>query len=76
MPPQPEPALSVPQPSMHLGKPSLISTESIRNRDDALRLAMDQVPLGATVTDTRCTELSVAGNARYRCKVWFTPPSP
>lgn len=76
MPPQPEPALTVPQPSMHLGKPSLISTESIRNRDDALRLAMDQVPLGATVTDTRCTELSVAGNARYRCKVWFTPPSP
>ena len=76
MPPQPEPALSVPQPSMHLGKPSLISTESIRNRDDALRLAMDQVPLGETVTDTRCTELSVAGNARYRCKVWFTPPSP
>ncbi len=76
MPRPPESPLSPPPRSILPGKPSLISTESIRNRGDALRLAMDQVPQGATVTDSRCTELSVAGNARYRCSVWFTSPSP
>lgn len=76
MPRQPEPAFTVPQPSVPLGKPILISTESIRNRGAALRLALDQVPLGATVTDSRCTEISVVGNTRYRCSVWYTPPSP
>lgn len=76
MPSQSEPSLTVPQPSMRHGKPSLIRTESIRNRGDARQLAMDQVPPGATVTDSRCTAISVAGHARYRCSVWFSSPSP
>jgi hypothetical protein len=76
MPRQPEPPLPEPPRSVPPGKPSLISAESIRDRGDAARLATDQLPPGAKVTDTRCTEISVAGNARYRCTVWFTTSSP
>ena len=53
------------------------------DQQNARQRALQQVPRGATVTRTECREVSVTGNYRYRCSVWYdetpsetdTPPT-
>ncbi len=65
-----------------LGAPALagsVSADSVWDRANATQRAMQQVPAGATVTTTRCQEISVGmDNFRYRCTVEYTaaPASP
>ncbi|MCP9916177.1 hypothetical protein [Cyanobium sp. ATX 6F1] len=59
-----------------LGAPALagsVTADSVWDRTNATQRAMQQVPAGATVTTTRCQEISVGmDNSRYRCTVEFT----
>ncbi len=59
-----------------LGAPALagsVSADSVWDRANATQRAMQQVPAGATVTTTRCQEISVGmDNFRYRCTVEYT----
>lgn len=53
------------------------TADSVWDRDNAQQRAMQQVPAGATVTSTRCEDVSVGMNTtRYRCTVEFTVPDP
>jgi hypothetical protein len=50
-----------------------ITAESIWDKSDAIQRAQSQLPAGATVTRTRCTEVNVrTGNYRYICTLFFT----
>lgn len=51
------------------------TAESIWERNDARQRALQQIPKGATVTDTQCEEISVGnGDSRYRCTVFYADP--
>jgi len=50
-----------------------ITAESIWDKGDAIQRAQSQLPAGATVTRSRCTEVNVrTGNYRYICTLFFT----
>ena len=55
-----------------------ITAESIWDQRNALQRAQEQVPVGATVTGHRCTEVNVrTGNYRYICTLEYTlAPTP
>lgn len=49
-----------------------ITAESIWDRGNAIQRAQSQLPAGATVTRTQCTEVNVrTGNYRYICTVFY-----
>jgi hypothetical protein len=53
------------------------TAESIWDKGNALQRAQEQVPRGATVTGSRCTEVNVrTGNYRYICTVTYTETPP
>ena len=50
-----------------------ITAESIWDKGNAIQRAQSQLPAGATVTRTQCTEVNVrTGNYRYICTLYFT----
>jgi hypothetical protein len=49
--------------------------ESIKGESAARGQALRQVPAGATGIRTRCREINVRGNFRYRCTVRYTDPA-
>ena len=52
-----------------------VTAESIWDRSNAIQRAQSQVPAGATVTRTECTEVNVrTGNYRYICTVFYADP--
>lgn len=54
-----------------------VTADSVWDRGDARQRALQQVPKGATVTETRCQDLEIGvDNVRYRCTVRYeqTPP--
>ena len=52
-----------------------VTADSVMGKSGARQEAMGQVPKGATITRTQCTELEVGmDNIRYRCTVWYTEP--
>jgi hypothetical protein len=54
-----------------------VTAESIWDKGNALQRAQEQVPRGATVTGSRCTEVNVrTGNYRYICTVTYTEMPP
>jgi hypothetical protein len=54
-----------------------VTAESIWDKGNALQRAQEQVPRGATVTGSRCTEVNVrTGNYRYICTVTYTKTPP
>jgi hypothetical protein len=48
------------------------TAESIFTREAARQRAMEQVPRGARVTRTVCSELEVRGDFRFRCSAYYT----
>ena len=54
-----------------------VTAESIWDQGNALQRAQEQVPRGATVTGSHCTEVGVRmGNYRYICTLdYSTAPS-
>jgi hypothetical protein len=54
-----------------------ITAESIWDRTNAIQRAQSQLPAGATVTRTTCTEVNVrTGNYRYICTLDYQEPPP
>jgi len=54
-----------------------VTAESIWDQNNALQRAQEQVPRGATVTGSQCTEVNVrTGNYRYICTVTYTETPP
>lgn len=54
-----------------------VTAESIWDKGNALQRAQEQVPRGATVTGSRCTEVNVrTGNYRYICTLIYTEMPP
>lgn len=54
-----------------------ITAESIWDRSNAIQRARSQLPPGAVITRTECTEVNVrSGNYRYICTVYFNDPAP
>jgi hypothetical protein len=54
-----------------------VTAESIWDQGNALQRAQEQVPRGATVTGSHCTEVGVRmGNYRYICTVTYTESPP
>ena len=52
-----------------------VTADSVMGKSGARQEAMGQVPKGATITRTQCTELEVGmDNIRYRCTVWYSEP--
>jgi hypothetical protein len=52
-----------------------ITAESIWDKGNAIQRAQSQLPAGASVTRTDCTEVNVrTGNYRYICTVFYTDP--
>lgn len=52
-----------------------ITAESIWDKGNAIQRAQSQVPAGATVSRTECTEVNVrTGNYRYICTVFYADP--
>ena len=52
-----------------------VTADSVMDKSGARQEAMGQVPKGATITRTQCTELEVGmDNIRYRCTVWYSEP--
>ena len=52
-----------------------VTAESIWDKSNAIQRAQSQVPAGATVTRTECTEVNVrTGNYRYICTVFYADP--
>ena len=50
-----------------------ITAESIWDKGNAIQRAQSQMPAGATIDRTECTEVNVrTGNYRYICTVFFT----
>jgi hypothetical protein len=49
--------------------------ESIMGQAAARGQALRQVPAGATGIRTRCREINIRGNFRYRCTVRYTDPA-
>ncbi len=49
--------------------------ESIWGQAAARAQALRQVPAGATGIRTRCREINIRGDFRYRCTVRYTDPS-
>jgi hypothetical protein len=50
-----------------------VTAESIWDKGNAIQRAQSQLPAGATVTRTQCTEVNVrTGNYRYICTLYFT----
>lgn len=49
--------------------------ESIWGQAAARAEALRQVPAGATGIRTRCSEINIRGDFRYRCTVRYTEPS-
>jgi len=57
------------------------TAESIWSQSDATQRAIDQVPPEAreSISQTRCQEVGVGRMGslpRFRCTVWFDPPTP
>jgi hypothetical protein len=51
------------------------TAESVWDRNDARKRAMQQIPRGAAETGTQCEEISVGhGDSRYRCTVFYVDP--
>ncbi len=51
------------------------TAESVWDRNDARKRALQQIPRGAAETGTQCEEISVGnGDSRYRCTVFFADP--
>jgi hypothetical protein len=53
-----------------------VTAESVMDQQNAQQRALEKVPRGATVTRTECQEVSVTGNYRYRCSVWYDEAPP
>ncbi len=47
------------------------TAESLVNRSVAADLARQQIPEGAFEQRSHCTVISLAGNDRYRCTIWY-----
>jgi hypothetical protein len=57
-----------------------VTAESIFSLQATRQQAMSHVPRGAVITSTRCMEIGVRGDSRYRCTVFYAsepsaPPS-
>ncbi len=51
-----------------------VTSQSTWSKGNAIERATQQLPRGATVTGTSCTEVNVGiGNYRYICSVEFSP---
>lgn len=51
-----------------------VTVQSIWSQADAIQRASEQLPRGAVVTRTRCTEVNVrTGNYRYICTLSYEP---
>ena len=51
------------------------TAESVWDRNDARKRALQQIPRGAAETGTQCEEISVGnGDSRYRCTVFYVDP--
>ncbi len=62
--------LSIATTPAHAGS---VSADSVWDRANALQRAMQLVPRDATVTGSRCQDMSIGmSNFRYRCTVQFT----
>ena len=52
-----------------------VTSESIWSQSNAVQRAQSQMPAGATVTRTSCTDVNVrTGNDRYICTVFYSDP--
>jgi len=61
--------LTLPGPSARAGS---VTAESVWDRNDARKRALQQIPRGAPETGTQCEEISVGnGDSRYRCTVFY-----
>lgn len=54
-----------------------VTAESVWDRSNAIQRARSQLPAGASVTGTRCTDVNVRnGNDRYICTLDYVIPAP
>ena len=54
-----------------------VTAESVWDRTNAIQRARSQLPAGASVTRTQCTEVNVRdGNYRYICTLDYADPIP
>ena len=57
------------------GRAGSVTGESVWDRSNAIQRAQSQLPAGATVTRTTCTEVNVrTGNYRYICTLEYPDP--